>query len=134
MRLSEEWASEKEEERPTLILMSDDEGAVSQFLKHPLAVRFRVVGTAVEAEKDSRDSEDSSLVKKKRMAKVVVSKKEKRQLRNKGIGGHGRNGREHGSQRGHWAVAHKDKKPDGPVVPIVPAGFVSLSVLSTPTS
>jgi len=132
MSLSEEWASDGEEGKPTLILMSDDEGAVSQFRKHPLASRFRVVGTAAVVDESpslvdaGTEEEDSSLVKK-RMAKVVVTKKEKRQLRNKGIGGHGMSSPRHGNQRGHWSLAHKDKKPDGPVIPIVPAGFVRFS-------
>ncbi|GAA5829760.1 hypothetical protein JCM11251_007870 [Rhodosporidiobolus azoricus] len=34
--------------RPTLVLMSDDEAAVEAFKRHPLAPRFRIIGTAGE--------------------------------------------------------------------------------------
>ena len=43
------WASEDPSERPTLALMSDDERAVEAFRAHPLAARFRIVGTAEAA-------------------------------------------------------------------------------------
>ncbi|GAA5855540.1 hypothetical protein JCM9279_005114 [Rhodotorula babjevae] len=43
------WASEDPRERPTLALMSDDERAVEAFRAHPLAARFRIVGTAEAA-------------------------------------------------------------------------------------
>ncbi|GAA5925944.1 hypothetical protein JCM3775_005157 [Rhodotorula graminis] len=43
------WASEDPSERPTLALMSDDDRAVEAFRAHPLAARFRIVGTAEAA-------------------------------------------------------------------------------------
>ncbi|TNY20464.1 hypothetical protein DMC30DRAFT_447036 [Rhodotorula diobovata] len=45
---TQDWAREDPRERPTMALMSDDEGAVEAFRAHPLAARFRIVGTAEE--------------------------------------------------------------------------------------
>ncbi|GAA5912213.1 hypothetical protein JCM8208_000934 [Rhodotorula glutinis] len=54
------WASEDPSERPTLALMSDDDRAVEAFRAHPLAARFRIVGTAEPADNggESRDKGD----------------------------------------------------------------------------
>ncbi|BGP39359.1 hypothetical protein JCM10449v2_003297 [Rhodotorula kratochvilovae] len=46
LSLTAHWASRDAREKPTLALMSDDDNAVEAFRAHPLAKRFRIVGTA----------------------------------------------------------------------------------------
>ncbi|GAA5819989.1 hypothetical protein JCM3770_006815 [Rhodotorula araucariae] len=46
LSLSAAWSSSDTREKPTLALMSDDDDAVAAFRRHPLARRFRIVGTA----------------------------------------------------------------------------------------
>ncbi|GAA6059795.1 hypothetical protein JCM10212_003690 [Sporobolomyces blumeae] len=99
-------------QRPTLVLMSDDSGAVDQFQAHPLSTRFRVVGTA-RSTASSRDGQ--------RMAKVVL-KKDKKAVEKRQVD-RGPEGR----RRPHWKIAQQAKEAEqaGPSSggPDVPAGF-----------
>ncbi|GAA5989377.1 hypothetical protein JCM5350_005693 [Sporobolomyces pararoseus] len=90
LELSKHWELDMDEEekqkKPTLVLMSDDETAVEKFKNHPLAVRFRVVGTSIVDKEEKGETEEKK--GKKRMVKIVTrgndneQKKKTRSLRN----------------------------------------------------
>lgn len=61
---------EEKQKKPTLVLMSDDETAVEKFKNHPLAVRFRVVGTSIVDKEEKGETEEKK--GKKRMVKIVT--------------------------------------------------------------
>ncbi|GAA5904689.1 uncharacterized protein JCM6883_003871 [Sporobolomyces salmoneus] len=141
MKLSAGW---EEEGKATMVLMSDDEGAVEKFRAHPLAERFRVVGTsesAVEAEEEDRGEPA------KRMEKIIVrGRNERRKLskdqamaqRRRGIGSNHRH--DHGAA--HWKiVAHqaakavpKEDQTTAQAGPVIPAGFNEITFNSLPLS
>jgi len=143
LAISEHWhanvgAEEEETRKPTMILMSDDEGAVTQFRSHPLAERFRIVGTAEESAETGKKPEEveAGILLEKRMAKVVVSAgkrgNEERKTRDRALRrtGHIVGSKPHvGGSHSHWKVAQnlkKEKLKELEKGPAIPAGFVSL--------
>ncbi|GAA5937134.1 uncharacterized protein JCM15063_002820, partial [Sporobolomyces koalae] len=71
--ISKEWQVIDAGGKPTLVLMSDDDQAVYRFQRHPLADRFRVVGTS------SSSVEQAVQVGEQRMKKRIVTVKKKKQ-------------------------------------------------------
>lgn len=123
-----------------MILMSDDEGAVTQFRSHPLAERFRIVRTAEESAETGKKQEEvgEGILLEKRITKVVVSAgkrgNEERKTRDRALRrtSHvvGSNQHHVGGSHSHWKVAQnlkqKEKLKEVEKGPAIPAGFVSL--------
>lgn len=150
MTLSDGWYARQGEvdvevaEKPTMLLMSDDQGAVDKFKQHPLARRFRIVGTSGEdtgpidgqsrqtaTERDETrmlkvvvTSRDRSVKREANRGVVVVAQREFVQSKASGQRRDGHDGLGRGRSQRHGKIAHQalPKKPQGPVIP---PGFVS---------
>ncbi|GAA5849454.1 hypothetical protein JCM3766R1_003288 [Sporobolomyces carnicolor] len=159
MTLSDGWYARQGEvdvevaEKPTMLLMSDDQGAVDKFKQHPLARRFRIVGTSGEdtgpidgqsrqtaTERDETrmlkvvvTSRDRSVKREANRGVVVVAQREFVQSKASGQRRDGHDGLGRGRSQRHGKIAHQalPKKPQGPVIP---PGFNEVTFNSLPLS
>ncbi|GAA5956557.1 hypothetical protein JCM3765_003483 [Sporobolomyces pararoseus] len=84
LELSKHWGTtenENEEKKPRLVLMSDDdETVIKKFKQHPLAIRFRILGTNSDDDTPSGLVEKEKEVEEERMVKVFVNRGKKKKM------------------------------------------------------
>lgn len=99
--------------RPTLALMSDDSNAVEAFRAHPMARRFRIVGTAEVGAASSSSPDVDHRVKRDVQQAVMQKRRPEFDVDGAGHAGHGQVGGTVGHGRMQTVPKVKADVPDG---------------------